>query len=72
MKKLSSIFGLLAIILTNVMCAVVGYNYATMLCGIKHMGFSAPANTAFLLAIPYLIGVVMCIVIALVLRKKDK
>ncbi len=72
MKKLSNIFGLLAIILANIMCAVVGYNYATMLCGIEHKGFSAPANTAFLLAIPYLIGVVVCIMIALVLRKKGK
>ncbi len=70
MKKLSNIFGLLAVILANIACFVVGYQYAAMRCAIEHQGFSAPASTAFLLAIPYGIGIVVCILLAVVLRKK--
>lgn len=70
MKKISIVFGLLAVLLSNIMCAVVAYNYRDMLCGIEHAGYSAPANTAFLLAIPYLIGIVICIVLAITFMKK--
>ncbi|GAA6410050.1 hypothetical protein K040078D81_41670 [Blautia hominis] len=71
MKKLSIIFGLLAALLSDIMCAVVAYNYRDMLCGIEHAGYSAPASTAFLLAIPYLIGIVICIVLAITFMKKS-
>ena len=70
MKKVSVIFGLLAILLSDVMCAVVAYNYRDMLCGIEHAGYSAPVSTAFLLAIPYAIGIVICVVLALAFAKK--
>lgn len=71
MKKLSIIFGLLAALLSDIMCAVVAYKYRDMLCGIEHAGYSAPASTAFLLAIPYLIGIVICIVLAITFMKKS-
>lgn len=71
MKKLSIIFGLLAALLSDIMCAVVAYNYRDMLCGIEHAGYSAPASTAFLLAIPNLIGIVICIVLAITFMKKS-
>lgn len=70
MKKLSVIFGLLAILLSDIMCAVVAYNYRDMLCGIEHAGYSAPVSTAFLLAIPYIIGVVICVILAITFAKK--
>ena len=70
MKKISIVFGLLAVLLSDIMCAVVAYNYRDMLCGIEHAGYSAPANTAFLLEIPYLIGIVICIVLAITFMKK--
>lgn len=70
MKKISIVFGLLAVLLSDIMCAVVAYNYRDMLCGIEHAGYSAPANTAFLLVIPYLIGIVICIVLAITFMKK--
>lgn len=70
MKKLFVLFGLLAVLLSNVMCAVVAYNYCSLTwCG-QYAGCSAPANTAFLLAIPYLVGMIACIVLALLFRKK--
>ena len=50
MKKLSIIFCLLAVLLSDIMCAVVAYNYRDILCSIEHAGYSAPASTAFLLS----------------------
>ena len=53
MKALSCTFAVLAILLSDVMCAVVAFNYCDMLWGIRYASYSAPANTAFLLVIPY-------------------
>ena len=72
MKKISYLFSALAIIITNMMFAVVAYNYRDMLCGIEHAGFSAPATVAFLYAIPFLIVVAVCIVLAVVFYRKAK
>ena len=72
MKKISNIFIALAIILSNVMCAVVAYGYSNLQWGAKYAGYSAPASVAFLYAIPYGIGIVVCVIVAVVLRKKRK
>lgn len=72
MKNLSTLFGVLAILLTNVMCGVVGFNYGKMVWGIENAGYSAPASTALLLGIPYLIGITVCVVLALVFRAKKQ
>ena len=70
MKKISNIFIALAIILSNVMCAVVAYNYCAMQWGAKYAAYSAPASVAFLYAIPYGFGIAVCVVVAIILRKK--
>ena len=70
MQKISNIFIALAVILSDVMCAVVSYNYCAMQWGAMYAGYSAPASVAFFYAIPYGIGIVVCIVVAMVLRKK--
>lgn len=72
MKKISNIFIVLAVILSDVMCAVVAYNYCTMQWGIKYAGYSAPASVAFLYVIPYGIGIMACVIITMVLKKKGK
>ena len=72
MKKISNIFIALAIILSDVMCAVVAYGYSNLQWGAKYAGYSAPASVALLYAIPYGIGIVVCAVVAMVLRKKGK
>lgn len=69
MKTLSAAFGLLAVLLSDVMCAVVAYSYCDMVWGIRYACYSAPAWTAFLTAIPYAIGIAVCGVLALVFRK---
>lgn len=70
MKKLSYLFTALAIVLSDIMCFVVAYNYRDMLCGIEHAGYSAPASTAFLYAIPFVVGIIVCTVLAIRFRKK--
>lgn len=72
MKKISNIFIVLAVILSDVMCSVVAYNYSNLKWGAQYAGYSAPASVAFLYAIPYGIGIAVCVIAALVLRKKGK
>lgn len=70
MKKLSITFNVLALILSHVMCAVTAYNYASLLwCG-KYGGCSAPASTAFLLAIPFGVGIIVCGALAIIFKHK--
>ena len=68
MKKLSNVFLLLAVLLSNVMCAVVAYGY----CNMQHVEYSAPAYVAFFYAIPYLIAISVCIAVAIVLKRKER
>lgn len=70
MKKWSCFFAVVAIVLSHLMCFVVGYQYQAMLCGIAHAGYSAPAATAFLYAIPFAIAIALSVGLAIRLRKK--
>ena len=70
MKNVSKLFLILAVILSNVMCAVVAYNFCDMQWGIRYAGYSAPASVAFLYAIPYGIGIAICVVVAVALKNK--
>ena len=70
MKTLSTVFWILAVLLSDVMCAVVAYNYCDMVWGIKYAGYSAPASVAFLTAIPFVIAIVVCIILTLFFKKK--
>lgn len=69
---MATLFWVFAALLTNIMCAIVAYNYSSMVCGIEYKGYSAPASTAFLLGIPFLIGIIICVVLAIVFQKKAK
>ena len=57
MKTLSTAFFISAVILSDIMCAVIAYNYCNLLWGIKYAGYSAPAETAFLTAVCVLLSV---------------
>ena len=70
MKNPSRLFSVLAIILSHIMCIVVSYNYRDILCGIDHAGFSAPADMAFLYAIPFLVAIALCAGLSVKLKKK--
>lgn len=70
MKIISKVFAILAVLLSDVMCAVAAYNYCDMVWGIKYACYSAPAWTAFLAAIPFAAAIVVCIAIALYFHKQ--
>lgn len=53
------------------MCAVVAYNYCDIVWGIKYACYSAPASVAFFTAIPYAIGIIVCVVLAVFFKKKN-
>lgn len=72
MKKLWILFIVLAVILSDVMCAVVAYSYCDLVWGGKYAGYSAPPSTAFAFAIPFLIAIAVCLAVAYMLRKKGK
>ena len=72
MKKMSYLFIALAILLSDIMFAVVAYHYCALQWGGQYAGYSAPAGTAFLYFIPYGIGVVFCIILARFFYKKQE
>ena len=71
-KKVALLFSIMSILLSDTMRAVIAYVYQDMLCGIAHMGYSAPANVAFLYAIPFIIAIMICIVLAAFFYRKTK
>ena len=71
MKSLAKLFWIVTVLLSNVMCAVVAYNYCDLLWGGKNAGYSAPASTAFIYAIPFGIGIIVSIVLAVFFSKKS-
>lgn len=72
MRKLSLLFAVLGILLSDIMCFIVAFNYRDMLCGIEHRGFSAPAEIAFLIAVPFIIAITLCFILAFVFHRKAK
>ena len=69
-KVLSRICIVLAILLSNIMCVVVSYEYCTLeWCG-KYGLCSAPPSAAFLYIIPFVAGIIFCIVLAWIFCKK--
>lgn len=74
MKKdqyLTALFAVLAMLLSNVMCAVAAYHYCALQWGGRYAGYSAPPSTAFVYCIPYGIGVIICAALSWILYKKQ-
>lgn len=72
MKKLSILFGIITLLLSHLMCVTVAYNYSAMLCCIEHLFCSAPANIAFLYAIPFLICIIISTFLSIFFYRKAK
>ena len=72
MKKAAIAFAVIAVLLSDIMCALVAFTFRDMLCGIEHLGYSAPASAAFLYAIPFMIGIGICAVLAVVFYRKSQ
>ena len=70
MRKLHYLFATLAVLLSHAMVFTVGFAYRDILCAIEHAGFSAPAALAFLYAVPFLVGIALCVILALKMRPR--
>ena len=71
-KLFTAIFLAIALVLSHLMCIHVAYAYCDMLWGIEYAGYSAPANVAFFLSIPYLVGIAAAATLSLIFWKKSK
>ena len=65
------VFLISSVLLSNAMCAVVAYNYCTIQWGSIYAGYSAPANSAFLYAIPYGAAIALCLLFASLFYRKE-
>ena len=72
MKKLSNIFAMLAILLTNVMCVVVTNICTSAYYAGKYGLTSAPWEIGLLFLIPFAIGILSCSAVACIAKKKTK
>ena len=72
MKEVGCFFAALAILLSDILCAVVAYNYCALQWGGRYAGYSAPPSTAFICAVPFGIGILWCIFLARLFRKAGK
>ena len=72
MKTVSNILLIVSVLLSDIMCAVVAWEYCDLVWGGKYAGYSAPPYIAFFTAIPFAIAIIICAVIAMILRRKAK
>lgn len=72
MKKPSTYFFILAFLLSNIMSATVAYNYCAVYYAGLYEGASAPPEVAFIFLIPFIIAIAICVIIGLILKKKNK
>ena len=72
MKKLSTIFAALAILLTNVMCIVVTNVCTNAYHAAQHHFTSAPWEVGLLFIIPFAIGIIACSAVAYIAKKRGK
>lgn len=73
-KILPKLLVVLAVLLSDVMCIITAYNY----CSLEYSNpsfqrtiTSAPAWVAYLYAIPFIIVIAACLILALILNKKS-
>ena len=69
-KKLRNLFIVLSLLLSHAMCVMLAYQYRDMQCGIAHMGYSTSAGVVFFYAIPFIMGIMVCVALAVVCHKK--
>lgn len=70
MKRITKVAYIVAAMISNLMCATVAYKYCELQWGIEYRGYSGPASVAFLWAIPYIICMGVCLVLAKISAKK--
>ena len=71
MKKLSTIFAALAILLTNIMCVVVTNLCTSGYHAEEHHLTSAPWEIGFLFVIPFAVAIIACSIVSYIAKKKQ-
>lgn len=67
---LSRLFLAISLLLSHAMCAAVASNYTGLVyCG-RYGLCSAPPSAAFLLAVPFLLGILICLGLAYAFRRR--
>ena len=69
-QGLNRICMVIAILLSDAMCAVVGYEYCALQWGGRYGECSAPPSVAFLYAIPFAVGILLCMILLWIFHKK--
>ncbi len=69
MRRWSIVFSALAILLSDIMCLVVGSAYTGMSWAIKYEGYSATAWVSLLYAIPFAVAIIACVLLAVYFKK---
>ena len=60
-----------AVLLSDIMCADVSYQYCSFQWGRDYEGWSAPPSLAFLGGVPYVVGILACIGLFWVFHRKE-
>ncbi len=71
-KIIAIVFGVITEVLLCAMCSIVSYSYRNLICAMEHVGGSAPPSVAFLLAIPFGIGIAVSAVLCWIFYRKAK
>lgn len=71
-KIFSRTFGVLAILLSQILCAVVAYHYCRLQWAGRYAGWSAPAYTAIWYAVPFAAGIGLCVALSWLFHKREK
>ena len=66
------VFSLSAVLLSDIMCAVVAYNYCALQWGGRYAAYSFPPSAAFLYSVPYGLGIALCILLAVLFSRKER
>ena len=69
MQRLPKILVGIAVILSHAMCAVVAWEYCSLIWEGRYAGASAPAYTAFFSAVPFGAAIAACLLLAKHFRK---
>ena len=72
MKKLSTIFSALSILLTNIMCVVVTNICTNGYHAEKHHFTSAPWEVGLLFIIPFAVAIIACSLVSYIAKRKAK
>ena len=71
-KFVSRIFGALAILLSQIMCAFVSYTYCELKWASRYSGWSAPADKALWYIVPFAAAIGVCAALSWVFHKSTE